>query len=118
MNYYQPRELRNKETGKGTGLYHYTCMNDDRIWAVGYCRENCPGHATPDEAREHYRQYELDHARYNGAITDMQVPCEVCKAWTSQCAVVNHHSIFLCYEHLNRETLEQIYQPGDAISSW
>lgn len=43
MNYYEAREIKGKD-GKGTGLYHFTKMNDRLIWPVGYCSpyEACP----------------------------------------------------------------------------
>src|SRR5205807_6842276 len=35
MNYYDARERQ--RDGKGTGIFDYTCMNDGKIWPVGYC---------------------------------------------------------------------------------
>lgn len=61
MNYYQPLQLSDKE-GKPTGFWHMTCTNDNKTWAVGYCRENknseteCK-HNSPEEASDCYRKY-------------------------------------------------------------
>lgn len=93
MNYYEARELQD-ENGKGTGVFHYTCKNDDRIWPVGYCtryrepqegdvgyemwseaakaeyRANKDkyhgpeGHDSKVAACNCYRQYELDRLRF------------------------------------------------------
>lgn len=118
MNYYQPRELL--KDGKPTGLWHYTCRNDDRVWPVGYCAQDCPGHATPEEAREHYRQYLLDNARYDGYLRDEQRKCEICGAWTQRYAEGPHIFMHvLCDEHCNREGLSQVIGTmGDIISSY
>jgi len=35
MNYYQAREMY--KDGKPSGKWHYICMNDGKIWPVGYC---------------------------------------------------------------------------------
>ena len=36
MNYDEAREIMDAD-GKGTGLWHYTSRNDDRIMPIGYC---------------------------------------------------------------------------------
>lgn len=61
MNYYGPREIAD-ESGKGIGKWRYTVRNDNHVFAVGYCAEQHCQHDTPDKAREHYRQYEVDTA--------------------------------------------------------
>jgi len=117
VNYYGPRELQDGD-GKGTGLWHYTVRNDDRIWPVGYCRDDCPGHQSADGARAHQRRYELDnlrHVTYRG-WTD----CEVCGAATKR--AIEHgpgigRDIALCDEHYNAETWEPLVVVGEVISS-
>lgn len=149
MNYYQPRE-KTDGNGNGTGLWHYTCKNDGRIWPVGYCspwetcpdckghsivsidakcdkcenrgvikRENpCPGHKTPEEAAEHYRQYKLDNVRYDGKYHDEMRKCEICGNWTEHFALIDYRSYALCDEHRNRENLEKVFPLyGNYISS-
>lgn len=105
MNYYDAREKADA-VGKPTGLYHYTAQNDSHIYAVGYCAQDCPGHPTPDEAREHFRLYLLDNARYDGVLRE----CEVCSAWTQGYAhiplAMERH--ILCDEHRSRETLDKV----------
>ena len=49
MNYYQAREIQ--RDGQHTGLFHYTCRNDDHIYPVGFCSpyrecEACHGQVT------------------------------------------------------------------------
>lgn len=118
MNYYQPRELKDKE-GKALGLWHYTCMNDGKVWPVGYCAQGCPGHADKEGAYQHQKEYLLDTARFDGAFVDAQRPCEICKAWTSKFADDSSGGKhILCDEHRNREGLAQILEVGDVISSW
>jgi len=49
MNYYKARELMD-ENGKGTGLWHYTCMNDNKVWPIGNCSawESCKDCSSSD----------------------------------------------------------------------
>lgn len=153
MNYYEAREIQTKE-GQPTGLWHYTCKNDGRIWAVGYCssKELCPdcqgrsgpmwrgdhcdtcsdlglvhvpnpcqGHATKEEAEEHYRQWELDkETRYDGKLSGQQLQCQLCQAWTQRFARVGQvNTYILCDDHCNRESLEPLVpRPGIVMSSW
>lgn len=56
MNYYRARLLKGPD-GKETGIWHYTCMNDGRIWPLGYCKQNNCQHTTPVEASNCYRKY-------------------------------------------------------------
>lgn len=112
MNYYQALKLQD------TGLYHYTCTNGDHTYAVGYCADGCPGHATPEEAQEHYRQYTLDtQTHYNGVNNDTQRKCEVCGEWTQHYALVEHRRYALCDEHRNRDELEKLVKLEDSFSS-
>lgn len=61
MNYYAPRQLKNPATGQPTGLWHYTCLNDGRVWPIGYCagKHNRPPchHTTELQASQCYRTY-------------------------------------------------------------
>jgi hypothetical protein len=119
MNYYDAREMRNTQGDPG-GLWHYTLQNDDRIYPVGYCAQGCAGHATPEEAREHYRLYLLDNARYDdGVMIDEMRKCEVCGEWTMFYAHIplNMERHILCDEHRNRETLDRVMHRVKQIIS-
>lgn len=118
MNYYDAREMSDAQ-GKSSGLFHYTAQNDDRIFPVGYCAQGCVGHATPDEAREHYRIYLLDSAKYDGMLQGEQRQCEVCGLWIQTYAHIplNMEAHFLCNEHLNRETLDTVMHRVKQIIS-
>lgn len=118
MNMYEALQMRDAEGN--SGLWHYTVTNDDRTLPVGYCAQNCPGHATPDEAREHYRLYLLDHATYDGFLNDEQRRCERCGKWTQHYASIpiNMERHILCDEHCNRETLDVVmHRVGQAVGS-
>jgi hypothetical protein len=84
--------------------------------------EPCPGHDTAEEAAEHCRQYVLDTATYDHEFQSAE-RCEAdgCECWTAGAARTGHpqrQDVFLCDEHRNRETLEQLVQaPGEIISS-
>ena len=119
MNYYDAREMKNVEGNPG-GLWHYTAENDNRIFPVGYCAQGCIGHVTPEEAREHYRLYLLDNAKYDGMLQREQRQCEVCSLWTQSYAHIppNMEMHFLCNEHCNRDTLDTVMRRvGQIISS-
>lgn len=109
MNYYDAREMR-QEDGTPSGRWHYTAQHDNAVFPVGYCAQSCPGHASPEEAREHYRRYLLDSARYDGFLAEEQRRCEACGAWTQGDAyiplVMERH--VLCEEHRTREVLDQV----------
>ena len=119
MNYDQPREIKDAG-GQPSGKWHYTRMNDGRIWPVGYCADGCPGHDTKEGAYEHQRQYDLDHARYDTEYGHWQ-PCRVCGELTNKAATWGvgglSHAV-LCDAHRTREYLEPLVTAGDAISSF
>ncbi len=99
MNYYEARELVD-ENGKGTGQFHYTVRNDDRIYPVGYCStymepsddpywteeakaehrsrkdkyHGPKGHDSKIEACNCYREYELDRLRFYDERTLKEKP--------------------------------------------
>lgn len=123
MNYRQARELKD-EDGKGRGLWHYTNMNDSRIWPEGYCADGCPGHPTPEGAEEHYREYLLATADFQGRIANAQRKCvhPGCDAWTQRNAQVGPgrlETYMLCDLHCNRNGLEKVMaRPCMSVSSY
>lgn len=81
----------------------------------------CPGHATPEEACEANRQYELDRARFckDEGKEDAQHKCVECGEKTQGTALVGGdcgRPITLCNEHQNRDTLAKHYK-GET-ESW
>lgn len=125
MNYYDAREII--EDGKPTGRWRYTRLNKRTgCVAVGYCAEDCPGHATPEEAREHYRQWQLDNARFSDgsekADTLHRCDAEGCEEYTMGTAELHggtRRAFFLCEKHRNRDALEEILPlPGEIMSSY
>lgn len=120
MNYYQAREIKTPD-GNPAGLWHFTCQNDSRIWPVGYCAVGCPGHDTPEGAQEHYRQYLLDTARYDGVMAQQMRPCQVCGEWTQGFATTEAGTSMyvLCDTHRNRDALDVLVKaPTWITSSW
>ncbi|MCX6927045.1 MAG: hypothetical protein NT154_28145 [Verrucomicrobia bacterium] len=94
-------------------------------WPVGHCANGCPGHASPDEAREHFRKYLVDKAEFKRCTEP--VPCRVCGRPTQQWASLagslgsmgdvtipaHDRVIALCQDHLNRKTLGDIFRLSD-----
>lgn len=129
MNYYKALQ-REK-----TGVWDYTCTNDGRTHATGYCagkydvirndtdlphHENyhADGHATKDEARSCYKKYLLDHQLRFGTSSVQQNKCEICEAWTQGTAVVDTQMFYLCDEHRTREVVEGLFEVYESCSSW
>lgn len=121
MRHNNPRELRDAN-GQPTGLWHYTVYVDSLklTYPIGYCADNCPGHATPDEAREHYRQYLLDEQLTYGDQQDVQYRCSACQEWTTGYAHIPDLVRYwpLCSAHQTREEVEKLFPAvGDSIGS-
>jgi hypothetical protein len=121
MNYDEPRQI---SSGDNAGKWRYTSMNDGQVWAIGYCANGCPGHDTKDEAREHYRQWQLDTKLqfHDGpADPDTLRRCEAdgCTEHTAGSASMGPWlSWTLCPAHRTRETVEALYPTaGDSIHS-
>lgn len=119
MNYYGPREIAD-ESGNGTGKWRYTVRNDDRVRAVGFCAEQHCQHDTPEEAREHYRQYEVATA-HEAEVGWPGNACRECGALTQKGYAVGRGGmglVLLCDEHRTRDVLNKHVVAGDAISSY
>ena len=61
MNYYQAREKSTDGEpavkGNPTNIFHFTNMNDECVWPVGYCHTNNCQHKTAIEASDCYRDW-------------------------------------------------------------
>ena len=124
MNYHQPRQVDPEADRPDAGKWRYTNMNDGQVWPEGYCAQDCPGHDTADEARQHQTEYELDNARFDGAWAEVWHRCEAegCEELTDRFAsygpgqMVSHN---LCDAHRNRETLAVLVGVvGDHMGSY
>ena len=113
MNHYKARQ---KQVSK---VWHYTCANNDDVYPVGYCADNCPGHSTEDEAIDHYKQYLLDEARFTDPKDDNLWPkykCDIkdCVNHGSVSVSVGGYSHYnLCQDHANKDnlaTLVKVYE--------
>ncbi len=118
MNYDQPRQLAD-----GTG-WHYTRENDGRVWAIGYCADHKDTpHATKDEARACYRNYQLEQRTQLDGTLGHYNPCEApshCGTLTNRCAVIDGWPRWrLCDEHRTAEVVAELYGPraGDSAHS-
>ena len=124
MNYYGPREMTKDK--KPIGLFHYTCRNDNQIWPVGLCADECPGHPTPEEAIAHWREYLIQGIQFE-AITE-EWPKEKCqvKDCNEQATMVGSTknepgcwmNIQLCAAHATPEEMAKFIDPGTCASSY
>jgi len=119
MNYYHASELRDAD-GQPSGKWHFTCqnkrVNGGEPYPVGYCRGGCPGHDTPEEAAEHYKQYQLDTMlRLDGFTKNQQHKCRVCGAWTQHFAEVDMHIFNLCDDHRTREHVAGLFEASTEM---
>src|SRR6266568_2611758 len=106
MNYDEPRKLSDG------GGWHFTSMNDGRVRPVGYCATHGP-HATEDEARRCYRDYQLNEQLQLDGTVGHWNPCEQtgCETLTNRQARINPwgSSWLLCDEHRTKETCAALY---------
>ncbi len=66
------------------------------------------GHATREEARACYREYEFDQELRFTEMRDEQRKCAICDQWTQGYAELGQfHRFFLCGDHSNRQGVEQ-----------
>jgi hypothetical protein len=113
MNYYEARKTKD---GKG---WHFTGMNDGRIWPEGYCRDHEP-HAERWEAEDCFRAYLLD------GIEDEEYgnwgDCEVCGAPTKKGLTArppHGNGYRLCDDHRTPDHLAQLMgKPNQIVSSY
>lgn len=117
MNYDQPRALK-------SGGWHYTSMNDGRVWPIGYCRDHRDEpHATEDEARRCYRRYELAECLRLDGTAGHWNPCTHpgCETLTNREAWIAPNGPFwlLCDEHRTRDAVAELYgeMAGDSVHS-
>lgn len=111
MNYYQARQRLSDKT------WHFTCMNDGQIWAVGDCR-NHAGHATKEEAEECYRKYLLNNKLHlDRKREDTKQKCVVCGEWTQSYAEVDMEQWPLCDSHRTKEHVDKLLKPKTEIIS-
>lgn len=111
---YQALELVGDD-GKGRGLFHYCMSSDEEKWPpspVGGCAENCPGHSTPEAARLHYKEWQINHASTLKVVRSSQERCKVCDEWTQLRATVGSQffeEFPLCEQHNTLEQLRVLY---------
>lgn len=127
MNYASAREMMGPD-GKGTGRWHYTVRNDDRIWRHQCCRECAhanDGHPSRDEAYACAHEFALKLAEeWKPCSFDSWHGCVVCDAptkegatWGSATPGWPNHEAF-CAEHLTLENVRaQVREPGDTTYS-
>lgn len=108
MNYYQARELKK-------GGWHFTCMNDNKVWPVGFCTEHEP-HKTREEAEACYRLYLIDNANFKVKLTEV-TRCSFCRNLTRNAVDIDRHIMPLCRNHHNKESLQKKYEMATAIAS-
>lgn len=85
----------------------------------------CPGHATPEEACEHYRQYLLSEIQFRGPKTQASWPKEKCRVdgcnneGTHLAQIPGYHWTFfdLCEQHYNVESISPLIVVGESFHS-
>lgn len=85
--------------------------------------EPCNGHDTPEGAQRHYREYVLDGATYGDKMSDQQLRCEICRAYTDGMAKAGPGQMYmhvLCDDHRDRDNLDRFLSSMSGVSaaSW
>lgn len=117
MNYDQPRQLEE-------GGWHYTTFNR-RIgtFPIGYCADHkSEPHATEEEARRCYRDYQLNERLSLDHTLGDYNPCKApgCETLTNKAAGVGEWILYrLCDEHRTGEVCAGLYGElaGDSVHS-
>lgn len=119
MNYDQPRQLE-------SGGWHYTSRNRRTgTHSLGYCatdHHDAP-HATEDEARRCYRDYQLrEQLRLDGGTFTSWNRCQYkpCETLTNKGATLGEWGLWLlCDEHRTNECVAELYGDlaGDSMHS-
>lgn len=131
MNYYGPRQ-RDVD-----GRWDYTRTSGDFTFADGYCmgysripdsatspKYHTNGHASPEEACECFKEYELDHfLRFTDDNPKEPLhPCHApeCKEVTSGFAIVTSCMVnwWLCKEHRTREVVDFLHVVSERFSTF
>ena len=117
VRYYLPVEI--SERGVPQGRYHYCSYvyPHDRISPVGYCADNCDGHTFEQEARDHYKQYLLDHFLHFDGKLESPGACAACHGITRHYAYLDFHFewpiIPLCRHHMGRAGFQTVFALRD-----
>lgn len=100
-----------------SGRFRATVRSDEENWIYGECGcaggyDECPGHATRDEAQLAYRKAHLSDIRF-AKDEEHQHKCVVCGAWTQNIAMIWGVSFgadfHLCDEHNTKEKVGELY---------
>jgi len=96
MNYYEARQTKDKQ------FWHWTCLNDGRVWPSTPCTSDCQ-HKTQEEAERHY--YEHLVASLRTVTFESAERCFVCGVWTPKALQPKGDMkvSYLCDEHLTKE---------------
>lgn len=103
---------------KADGLWTWTVERNGVVIAWPPCSENCPGHATQEEAERHFYEHEL--AKLRESKQDIKCRCEApdCGEWTQHTLFSNlYDAVYLCDEHRTAEMFRQLHPfvPGREI---
>ncbi len=93
-----------------------------RCQGIGLIRKDspCPGHATPEEACEHQKQYYVDTAHLDGRDSSHQSKCQVCQRWTDRVVTWGPgfmSVVILCADHATPDHLARFVRVGVCTSS-
>lgn len=122
MNHDAPRQKKNAD---GTpGLWHYTRHNDRTgTYAIGPCAEGCAGHATEEEACEHYRQHLISNVVIRGPKTVSSWPKNKCEIDGCECEgtmladIPGGQCWELCPAHATQEHIAPLVRVGESWHS-
>lgn len=76
------------------------------------------GHATPEEANECYRQYQLDQElSLMRTFENTKRKCLKCGDWTQHFAEINMSCFDLCEKHNTRESVAELFSVDESWAS-
>lgn len=108
-----------KKDEKGQVIKCSTCNGSGLVQK----KDPCPGHATEEEACEHYKQYQLDKMVIHGPKKEQwpKEKCEVENCDSEATYLANFlgcHVHQVCEKHANRESISSLFRVGQSWSSY
>ena len=100
--WYQPRQVLD---GPNAGKWHYTCSNTSgtRVYPVGACAKDCPGHDDAEGAERHYVEGIAAGELRERDDAIRQEKCGLCGDWTQHRAMLwddpFHRELPVCAGH-------------------
>lgn len=127
MNYYGARQIDPASDRPEAGRWHYTCMNDGRVWPVGDCADGCGGHESPEDACQHYVEGQVAKgvrwSECSWTTCDNRPNCDKPARNVAYVGSASSMGYTLCNDHASDGVAEALYRLShqgafSSMASW